>query len=125
MSYFLNKNRRIRIRYVLIAFVLSWFSLIAQSNAHAFMMYEVQQEVVTSKVTTTCQPILCEAYISHDTQSNHGINSISLIDLNQLTIGLMLMHLDKSNQFSLQYFQSYSLLDFSSPPLQKTSILLI
>jgi len=123
MNNYLNRHKRSITRQILAVFVLSWFSLIGQANAHSFMMLEMQQHKAMGHEMSHCQPVLCETVISLDDQTGYGLASFNLMDFNQLP----LLSVDTLAQLTVsnhpQYLRQYSTAEFDPPPLQKSGIL--
>jgi len=122
----MNQHKRTITRQILAVFVISWFSLIGQANAHSLMMVEMQQhKAMGHDMSTHCQPVLCETVISLDDQTSHGLASVNILDFNDLPIIQVsvneTIHLQKKSQLSRQF----SVAEFDPPPLQKSGILRI
>ena len=105
-------------------FVLSWFSLIGQSTAHAFMMVEMQKhQAMGHDMGSHCQPVLCESVISLDDQTGYGLDSVQLVDMTTLPatrLNTVKLYVPKLSQFTRQWSA-----EFDPPPIQLTGILRI
>jgi len=124
MNNYLNKHKRTITRQILAVFVISWFSLIGQANAHSFMMAEMQQhKSMGHEMPAHCQPVLCETVISLDDQTNYGLSSVSVIDFNDLQVLQVTTASLQSVTSIPQRARQFSAAEFDPPPLQKTGIL--
>ena len=126
MNDYLNKHKRTITRQILAVFVISWFSLIGQANAHSLMMVEMQQhKAMGHDMSSHCQPVLCETVISLDDQTSHGLASVNLLDFNDLPVIQISMTVSDHNITDSQLTRQLSVPDFDPPPLQKSGILRI
>lgn len=126
MNNYLNRHKQTITRQILAVFVISWFSLIGQANAHSLMMAEMQQHKgMGHEMPSHCQPVLCEAVISLDDQISYGLSSVSLLDFNDLPVLAVSVLKQLQVDNSTQRVQLLSVVKFEPPPLQRTSILQI
>jgi len=126
MNNYLNKHKRTITRQILAVFVISWFSLIGQANAHSLMMVEMQQhKAMGHDMSSHCQPVLCETVISLDDQTSHGLASVNILDFNDLPLIQVSMNETDHPQKGSQKTRQLSTAEFDPPPLQKSGILRI
>ncbi len=123
MNNYLNQHKQSVTRIVIFAFVVSWFSLIGQANAHTFMMVEMQQhKAMGHDMSAHCQPVLCESVISLDDQTGYGLDSVSMIDLNAVP-AVQLTIVDNLPSVKIDQWIHRQFID--DPPLEKNGILRI
>lgn len=122
MSQYIQQHKQQITRYLLAAFVVSWFGFIGQVNAHALMLLEKQQhQAMGHHMTEHCPTVTCESILSLHDQINYGLDTQSVVDLNSLPAPLAGQRI-LSNRHTIPP-ASRRLVIVDPPPIEITGLL--